>query len=163
MPITGIEQPNFISIDEKIRLRKFDGNYDFAFDWYQDEDTVYLVDGIKKPYDRETLTRMYEYLNSHGELYFIEHLEEDKWIPIGDVAFWKDDLPIVIGNKSYRGMGIGKKVIRALIERGRSLGYESLHVNEIYEYNTASRSCFESLGFEVYEQTEKGSRFVLYL
>ena len=163
MPITGIEQPNFIQITKEIRLRKFDGNYDFAFDWYQDEDTVYLVDGVKEPYDRETLTRMYEYLNSHGELYFIEHIEEDKWIPIGDVTFWKDDLPIVIGNKSYRGMGIGKKVIRVLIERGRSLGYESLHVNEIYEYNTASRSCFESLGFEVYERTEKGSRFVLYL
>ena len=40
MPIKGIEQPEYIEIDKEIRLRKFDGKYDFAFEWYQDIDTV---------------------------------------------------------------------------------------------------------------------------
>lgn len=40
MSIKGIEQPEYIEIDKKIRLRKFDGKYDFAFEWYQDIDTV---------------------------------------------------------------------------------------------------------------------------
>lgn len=161
MAIEGIIQPEILQIDETIRLRKFDGIYDFAFDWYQDEETVYLVDGVKKPYSQETLKCMYEYLDKHGELYFIEVKEDDRYIPIGDVTFWKEDMPIVIGEKSYRGKGIAKKVIRALIERGKELGYDTLYVSEIYEFNVASRRCFESMGFEAYEKTDKGNRFKL--
>ena len=163
MAIFGIEQPMILQITEELRLRKYDGIYDFAFDWYQDEETVYLVDGVRKPYSAETLKRMYEYLDKQGELYFVEILEDSIYKPIGDVCFWKNDMPIVIGEKSYRGKGIAKKVISALIERGRMLGYDSLQVNEIYEFNIASRKCFEKLGFEAYEKTEKGNRFLLRL
>lgn len=163
MPIVGIEQPEIIQVDEAIRLRKFDGIYDFAFDWYQDEETVYLVDGIKEPYTQEKLKRMYEYLDSHGELYFIESKQGNGYTPIGDVTFWKEDMPIVIGDKECRGQGIGKKVVKCLIERGKALGYDTLEVAEIYAYNIASRRCFESLGFEAYAQTERGNQFRLRL
>lgn len=61
-----------ILIGEDLRLRRFDGNYDFAFEWYQDPDAVLLVDGKAEPYSYETLTNMYNYLNGKGELYFIE-------------------------------------------------------------------------------------------
>ena len=122
-----------------------------------------MVDGARTPYSQETLKCMYEWLDKQGELYFIEVMKEGNYIPIGDVTFWKDDMPIVIGDKSYRGKGIGKKVIRSLMERGKSLGYDTLHINEIYEFNVASRKCFESLGFNAYEKTEKGNRFVLNL
>ena len=70
-------------------------------------------------------------------------------------------MPIVIGDKNYRGKHIGRKVILALIERGKKLGYKKLYVDEIYDYNIASRKCFESAGFRAYEKTEKGNRFVL--
>lgn len=163
MAIDGIEQPVILQVAEGLRLRKYDGIYDFAFEWYQDEDTVYLVDGVRKPYSEETLQCMYEYLNKQGELYFIEVVENDVYKPIGDVCFWKDDMPIVIGEKNYRGKGIATKVISALIERGRILGFDSLRVNEIYEFNMASRKCFEKLGFEAYEKTEKGNSFLLKL
>ena len=56
MPISGGVQPNVLVVDEELRLRKFDGNYDFAFDWYQDPETVKLVDGVDQPYDRENWT-----------------------------------------------------------------------------------------------------------
>ena len=42
MPIQGTVQPEFLAVDEAIRLRRFDGVYDFAFDWYQDEDVVWV-------------------------------------------------------------------------------------------------------------------------
>ena len=158
MPIPNIEQPQIIQIDTNLRLRKFDDNFEFAFSWYQDEDLVYLVDGVRRPYSRETLANMYHYLDRHGELYFIEVLE-DVWKPIGDVCFWQEDMPIVIGDPGYRGKGIGSRVISALIARGRELGYDRLRVNEIYEYNTASRKCFENAGFRCLEKTEKGNRF----
>ena len=40
MPIKNINQPEIITINTELRLRKFDNKYSFAFDWYQDEDTV---------------------------------------------------------------------------------------------------------------------------
>ncbi len=163
MPIDGIKQPDFLEIDVGLRLRKYDGIYEFALPWYQDLDTVSLVDGIREPYDMEKLERMYNYLNVHGELYFIEIIEGDRFIPIGDVTFWQSDMPIVIGNAQYRGMGIGKRVVAKLIERGRTLGYSSLYVNEIYSYNLSSQKIFKSLGFMEYEQTSDGFRYQLNL
>lgn len=161
MPILTIPQPEILPVDETLRLRKFDGCFNFAFDWYQDEETVYLVDGVRRAYSRETLENMYRYLDRHGELYFIEIEEHGTFRPIGDVTFWREDMPIVIGEPQYRGRGIGKKVISALICRERELGYGTLGVREIYDFNTASRACFESLGFRPVEKTEKGTRFEL--
>lgn len=162
MPIPNVEQPRILPVGDGLRLRKFDGCFDFAFSWYQDEELVYLVDGVRRPYSRETLSNMYHYLDRHGELYFIEVLEED-WKPIGDVCFWKEDMPIVIGDPAYRGKGIGSRVIAALVDRGRALGYDRLLVNEIYDWNSVSRTCFENAGFRVLEKTEKGNRFYMNL
>ena len=54
MPIEKIEQPQIIEIDDTLRLRRYDGKFDFAFEWYQDTETVYLVDGVKEPYTLES-------------------------------------------------------------------------------------------------------------
>ena len=161
--IQGIEQPEIIQIDNTLRLRKYDGVHDFAEEWYLDEETVYLVDGKRDPYTIERLGGMYRYLNNAGELYFIEVLENGTYKPIGDVTFWQEDMPIVIGDPAYRGKGIGRKVISALIERGKSLGYDHLAVGEIYDWNAGSRRCFESVGFVAYEKSEKGSSYRLSL
>lgn len=162
MPIENINQPEIINIDSELRLRKFDNKFSFAFNWYQDEDTVKLVDGLNaKKYDFSTLKSMYKFLNNVGELYFIEILENNEFIPIGDVTFWKDDMPIVIGDKNYRNKGIGKKVIEALISRAKELGYEEIKVREIYTYNTASQRLFESVGFKKIRNTANGSSYTL--
>lgn len=161
MAIPNVAQLEILVVEDGLRLRKFDDCFDFAFSWYQDVETVYLVDGVRKPYSRETLSNMYHYLDKQGELSFIEVEENDCWKPIGDVCFWQSDLPIVIGDRAYRGRGIGKKVVAALINRGRELGYDTLEVGEIYEYNIGSRKCFESLGFRAVEKTEKGNRYQL--
>lgn len=163
MPIPGIKQPDFIQISDSLRLRKYDGFFDFALAWYQDEETVYLVDGKKELYTMDKLKCMYEYLDKQGELYFIEVDTEEGFKPIGDVTFWQEDMPIVIGNKAYRGKNIGSDVISALINRGRALGYSRLYVNEIYDYNTASQHCFEKNGFYVIKKTGKGKRYMMEL
>ena len=157
MPIPQIPQPEILQIEDQLRLRRYDGRHAFALAWYQDEETVYMVDGVRRRYDAELLGRMYEYLNQRGELYFIEIFQDGSYIPVGD------DMPIVIGDAGYRKKGIGRKVIGFLIERGRALGYDRLFVSEIYDFNAASRACFESLGFRAYEKTEKGWRFELEL
>ena len=163
MPMTNIPQPHILPVDEFLRLRRFDGEYGFALGWYQDEETTRLVDGAPDRYSPDRLKRMYEYLDAHGELYFIEALEEGFWMPIGDVTFWADDMPIVIGDPDYRGRGVGRKVVAALIQRARSLGFSRLGVGEIYDFNVGSRRCFEACGFRAVEKTEKGHRYELIL
>ena len=163
MPIQGIEQPELIQVDASIRLSKYDGVHDFALVWYQEPEVVWLVDGVRTPYDAEKLGRMYHYLDGHGELYWIEALENGCYRPIGDVTFWQEDMPIVIGDPAYRGKGVGRKVVSALVQRGRELGYDRLYVDQIYHYNTASRKCFQSAGFVPYQETEKVTSFVLEL
>ena len=159
MAIPGGEQPAYIQIEDDLRLRRYDGTADFALPWYQDVELVYLVDGVRKPYDRETLYNMYNYLAARGELYFIEAKAENDYAPIGDVAFSREDMPIVIGEPAYRGRGVGRKVVRALMDRGRVLGYETLGVREIYDFNAASIRCFMACGFAPVEKTEQGWRY----
>ena len=163
MAMEGILQPETILIEEGLRLRKFDDIFDFALEWYHDEETNYMVDGKRGVYDCDQLSRMYHYLEKKGEVYFIEATENGTFRPIGDVTFWQEDMPIVIGDKYFRGQGIGRKVISALIQRGRELGFAYLLIGEIYDWNRASRRCFESLGFRACEKTEKGSRYRLEL
>lgn len=162
MAIKGVKQPAVIQIDNTLRLRKFDGEIDVAFEWYQDKEMVYLVDGVKNAYTMDRLLKMYQYLDNIGELYFIEVLESSQYKPVGDVTFWQDDMPIVIGDPYYRGKGIGRKVISALALRGRELGFDHVSVGEIYDWNEASRRCFESVGFQAYEKTEKGYRYKMF-
>ena len=159
MAMEGVEQPAYIRIDEALRLRRYDGTADFALPWYQDEEMVYLVDGVRKAYDREYLYDMYGWLDAHGELYFIEALENGAWTPIGDVTFSREDMPIVIGEPGHRGRGVGTLVIRALMDRGRALGFDRLGVKEIYDWNTGSIRCFTACGFAPVEKTEKGRRY----
>lgn len=159
MAISGVDQPAFIQINETLRLRRYDGTADFAFAWYQDPELVYLVDGVKKPYSRETLYNMYTYLDQHGELYFIEVREGETFVPIGDVTFSPTDMPIVIGEPAFRGRGMGRKIVRALMDRGRALGYDRLGIREIYDFNTASIRCFTACGFAPVERTEQGWRY----
>ena len=159
MAIEGVEQPEILEINETLRLRRYDGAADFAFAWYQDPELVYLVDGVKRPYDRETLYNMYDYLDQHGELYFIEARAGEGFAPIGDVAFSRTDLPIVIGVPEYRGRGVGRQVIQTLMDRGRQLGFPTLGVREIYDFNIASIRCFTACGFAPVARTDKGWRY----
>ena len=122
---------------------------------------IYMIDGSRESYPPEKVQRMYEYLARQGEVYFIEVWERDHWLVIGDVTFWQDDLPLVIGNAAYRRKGIGKRVLSALIQRARNLGYQKLAVQEIYDFNQPSRSLFESVGFYPTLAREKGRSYVL--
>lgn len=163
MPIPGIEQPELIVIDSDLRLRQFDGNYDLALPWYQDAETLLLVDGKEDPYTPARIKAMYDYLAERGELYWIEVREGEKYTPIGDVTFWQEDMPIVIGVPSYRARGIGGRVVAALCRRASEVNYNNIYVNEIYDFNEGSRRCFERAGFVPYEKTERGARYVLKL
>ena len=154
-----------IQIDSSLRLVPYflTDHRDVASTWYQDVDLVELVDGIRIPYSLEKLNAMYSYLEEHGDLFWIEFLEKGEWLPIGDVTLSQENLPIVIGNPAYQHQGLGRKVLRTLIDLARQRGWKELKVQEIYDFNHASRRCFESLGFVESGATENGVSFVLTL
>jgi RimJ/RimL family protein N-acetyltransferase len=161
MPIEGINQPDHIDIDGQLRLKAYDGSFDFAYSWYQDMESLKLIDGEEAiPYTMERLQEMYGYLNNHGELYFIEKKISENYIPVGDVTFWKDDMPIVIAKK-FRNQGIGKKVVQCLIHRAKALGYKQIHIQQIYHYNTGSQKLFQGCGFKKTASTEIGASYSL--
>lgn len=163
MPIPEIDQPEILPISDTLQLHRYDGKYDFALAWYQDAETVYLVDGVRTPYDPEKLSRMYTWLDKHGELYWIEAIQDGAFSPIGDVTLWQEDMPIVIGEPSFRGKGVGKAVVNTLIARGRALGFDHMAVGEIYRYNKASQALFESAGFRQSGETKNGFSYRLAL
>ncbi|WP_042224689.1 GNAT family N-acetyltransferase [Oceanobacillus manasiensis] len=139
-----------IIIENNLRLRSAQLPKDIyhAFPWYQDEEILFYSEGEgTTPYDLQTIERMYKRLMEIGELYIIEYFQANRWYAIGDVTLSRNMMPIVIGEKDYRGKGIGKCVITMLIKRAMKLGWSSLKVNKIYTYNTPSRTLFEKSGF----------------
>ena len=163
MPIENIPQPETLPISETLRLRKYDGKHDFALSWYLDPETVWLVGGDRDVYTPEKLNKMYAHQDTHGELYFIEVLEGGGWRPVGDVCLSPEDFAIVIGERDFRGKGVGRAAVSALAGRARSLGWEQVRVGDIYDFNPGSRRLFTSLGFRQEAKTEKGHSYILSL
>ncbi|MFX3644787.1 GNAT family N-acetyltransferase [Streptococcus suis] len=163
MAITGIKQADILEIDKQVRLRRYDGQHDFAFEWHQDLELVCLIDGVQERYSLDLLNRMYDYLSKNGECYFIEIFEDNQFIPIGDVTLFADDFAIAIGDKRYWKKGIGTKVLHRMIERAREVGLEEILVDEIYDWNPGSRKLFEKCGFEAVEKTKKGWSYKMIL
>ena len=163
MAMQGVVQPEVMAISPMLRLRRYTGEIEQALSWYQDSETVWLVDGDQELYTSELLTEMYNWWSKEHEVYWIEYLVAGAYFPIGDVSFGREDLAIVIGHPDYRRRGIGTQVIRALISRAAALGFEAVYVEEIYDWNEGSKRCFQSLGFKAYEKTANGQRYWLKL
>lgn len=60
-------------IDEEIQLIKYYPNYKTALEWYQDLEVCKQVDNRDTIYDLPLLKRMYNYLNQHGDLFYIKY------------------------------------------------------------------------------------------
>ncbi len=75
MAITGIEQADILEIDKQVRLRRYDGQHDFAFEWHQDLELVWLIDGDQERYSLDLLDRMYDYLSKMANVTLLKFLK----------------------------------------------------------------------------------------
>jgi len=148
MPFKNITQPKLIIIEDSLRLRKPGINdYEIAVQWYQNPKVMYYSEGAAdKIYNIENVIWMHNYLNSIGELYYIETYEESEWKAIGDVTLSEENTSITIGSENNWGKGIGKKVINTLLNRARKIELEKITIS-IFKYNERSKGLFKSLGF----------------
>ena len=60
-------------INEDIQLVPYYPNYKTALKWYQDPELCRQVDNRDQVYDLDLLKRMYRYLNTHGDLFYIKY------------------------------------------------------------------------------------------
>ncbi len=158
MPLPAIPQPEILPVSETIRLKKYDGHYEKALEGYQDpyvyQNSEGIFDDEKKP-DLDYVRGMCDYLDSHGEMYFIEALENGEYVSIGDVTVKPENPPIAIWFERWRGKGVGTAVMGVVIDRLRELGCEKITGSTVYKWNEASKQMHESLGFQVVGEDEK--------
>lgn len=158
MPLPGVEQPEAIPLAENFRLKRYDGHYEKALPGYQDPVVYQNSEGIfdegKIP-DLDYVKGMCEYLDKHGELYFIEAVEDGAYISIGDVTVKPENPPVTLWDARFRGKGIGTLAMCAVIARLRELGYEKIAGSTVYRWNQASLALHKKLGFRVVRETEK--------
>lgn len=131
-----------ISVEGNIRLVPYYPAYDTALAWYQDAQLCKQVDNRDSVYNLPLLKRMYHYLDTHGELFYIEY----RGVLCGDVSLrTTGELAIVIC-KEYQNKHIGRKVIEKMLELARERGLAECFAH-IYSFNTQSQKMFESIGF----------------
>lgn len=158
MPINNIVQPELITVTDDVRLRKYDGDYKRLLDGYQDpyvyQNSEGIFDDAQKP-DIDYLKCMCEYLSAAGEMYFIEILDEGKYVSIGDVTIKNENPSIAIWYAKYRGKGIGALVMRKVIARLKELGFDKIEGSTVFKWNTVSQKMHENLGFKRIGENEK--------
>lgn len=129
-------------VDDEIVLVPYYPNYKTALAWYQDLDLSKQVDNRDTVYDLELLKRMYQYLNKHGELFYIKYKNR----LCGDVCLQPSGEVNIVISKPFQNKHIGRRVIGELIRLARAMDIPELHA-EIYAFNRQSQKMFESIGF----------------
>lgn len=95
---------------------------------------------------------MYRYLSQIGEVYLIEVGNDSQWMAIGDAALSHMMMPIVIGDPQWRGRGLGRQVLRELIDLAREKGIPRLTAHQIFHRNTARQQLFAGYGLTMSAQ-----------
>ena len=130
-------------VDEDIRLIPYYKNNDLAIKWYQDKDVCKQVDDIDFVYDLNRLNRMYDYLTSHGDVYYIEY----KSALVGDVSLNDDGEIAIVISKENQNKGIGRRVIKNILGMAKAKGMAEVRAF-IYPFNKQSHRVFTLVGFE---------------
>ena len=129
-------------VDEEIRLIPFFPNEEAALAWYQDPEVCRQVDNIDHVYTPELLERMYRYLITHGDCYYIEY----RGRLVGDVSLRDTGEISIVVCKEFQNRHIGRKCISNMLALAREKGFSEVKAN-IYSFNTQSRKTFEAVGF----------------
>jgi len=148
--------------DGELRLRPLalPQDVDLALPWYRDPEVLWMSEGTRDPYSRETVAEMFSFLSAKGESYIIEVQSAGAWHPVGDAHLCNDCLPIVIGEPVERGKGLGSRILLLLIDRARELEMQELLVDRVHAYNERSKRMFLKAGFEITQEASDQAPFL---
>lgn len=144
--------------------------------WYNDTSFMRNYDVISAvPLSSEEIEEMIKDIRGSKDknIFAIRNIESGEFIGVTgfENILWNNGTALIyigIGNKKYRGMGIGKEAMELAME----FGFEEFNFHRIYltviEYNLPAIKLYESLGF-IREGTQRefinrdNKRFDLYL
>lgn len=129
-------------IDEELSLIPYYPNPEVALAWYQDPQVCKQVDDMDGIYTAEMLSGMYNFLNTHGKLFYIQY----RGILVGDVCLRDNDEVCIVVCKAYQNLHIGRRCIGEMIRLAKELGLPKIKAH-IYSFNTQSQSMFLAVGF----------------
>ena len=130
-------------IDNQIRLIPYYRNDAVSLPWYQNLDVCKQVDNRDMLYDVELLHRMYDYLSTHGDCYYIEY----EGTLVGDVSLQNNAEIAIVVSKAFQNQHIGRRCVLEMIKLAREKGMDRVKAN-IYSFNTQSQRMFLSAGFK---------------
>lgn len=64
---------------------------------------------------------------------------------------------VMVGEQSMRGQGIGRQIIRQLLEIGSNLELDSIELI-VFDFNTAAINCYQKAGFKITEYVKNGRK-----
>ena len=131
-----------IIIDQELTLVPYYPAPEIALPWYLDAEVCRQVDNRDSVYTPELLDRMYTFLSTHGDCYYIRYQGE----LVGDVTLRDNAEVCIVVSKPFQNRRIGRRCIKAMLERAGEKGYPEVRAN-IYSFNTQSRRMFESVSF----------------
>ena len=124
-------------------------------EWMNDKS---VTEGINATKDVMTLEGEKKYLedaiNGDGLFFSIVKKESDELIgscSIVNIDYMagRGELGIIIGDKSSRGKGYGKEVMKMLLNFGfNSLNFHSMNLT-VYPFNKNAIACYEKVGFKM--------------
>ena len=131
------------TVDEDIRLIPYYRNDEASLPWYQDPELCRQVDGTDRVYDAERLHRMYDFLCSRGECWYIEY----RGVLVGDVSLRDDGETAIAICREYQNRHIGRKCVSEILKIAEEKGMAAVTAT-VYAFNEQSRRMFLSAGFE---------------
>lgn len=129
-------------IDHELTLIPYYPNEETALPWYQDRDVCKQVDNMDGVYTPEMLKGMYNYLNTHGCLYYIQY----RGTLVGDVCLRDNDEVCIVVCKEYQNRHIGRRCVADMIRLAKEKGLRKIKAH-IYSFNTQSQKMFLAAGF----------------
>lgn len=129
-------------VDDEIALVRYYPNYKTTLTWYQDLEVCKQVDNRDTVYDLELLKRMYNYLNKHGDLFYVKYKNR----LCGDVCLQAGGEVNIVIAKPFQNKHIGRRVISEIIRFAKEQNIKKLYA-EIYSFNKQSQKMFQSVGF----------------
>ena len=130
-------------IDSEITLIPYYRNDAASLPWYQDLQVCKQVDNRDTPYDLELLHRMYDYLSTQGDCYYIEY----KGKLVGDVSLEDSGEIAIVVCRGFQNRHIGRRCILDMLKLAREKRMNRVKAN-IYSFNEQSQRMFLSVGFK---------------
>ena len=124
---------------------------------YEDEYSVYNLS------DWETVVQNNWELaiKEEREANFLSVTQKDQLVAYGVITMKNDSVLIGIGLKpSLCGKGLGKEIMRLLIEEGKARFPDAPMALEVRTFNRRAIKCYESIGFEIMDKYRRDTSTV---